>query len=74
MSDSVNVNDNDKVNSVDAVNKEAYKYGFTTAVEAITFGRGLNEDIVRAIAAARNEPQFMLDFRLRARERRHDFY
>ena len=48
------------------LNKEAYKYGFTSAVEAVTLGRGLSEDVVRAISAARNEPQFMLDFRLKA--------
>ena len=48
------------------LNKEAYKYGFTSAVEAVTLGRGLSEDVVRAISAAREEPQFMLDFRLKA--------
>ena len=48
------------------LNKEAYKYGFTSAVEAVTLGRGLNEEVVRAISAAREEPQFMLDFRLKA--------
>ena len=45
---------------------EAYKYGFSSAVEAVTLGRGLTEDVVRAIAAARNEPQFLLEFRLKA--------
>ncbi len=56
------------MSDLEELNKEAYKYGFTTAVEAVSLGRGLNEDIVRAIAAARKEPQFMLDFRLRAYE------
>jgi Fe-S cluster assembly protein SufB len=45
---------------------DAYKYGFSTAVEAVTLGRGLTEAVVRAISAARNEPQFLLDFRLKA--------
>ncbi len=45
---------------------QTYKYGFSTAVEAVTLGRGLSEDVVRAISAARNEPQFLLDFRLKA--------
>ena len=54
--------------AIEELNREAYKYGFSTAVEAVTLGRGLNEDVVRAIAAARHEPQFMLDFRLRAFE------
>ena len=46
--------------------QDAYKYGFSTAVEAVTLGRGLTEAVVRAISAARNEPQFLLDFRLKS--------
>ena len=49
--------------------RQDYEAGFSSAVEAVTFGRGLNEDIVRAISAARHEPQFMLDFRLKAFKR-----
>ncbi|MBA3846310.1 MAG: Fe-S cluster assembly protein SufB [Planctomycetes bacterium] len=45
---------------------QAYKYGFSTAVEAVTFGRGLNEDVIRAISNARGEPAFLLEFRLKA--------
>ena len=45
---------------------ESYKYGFSTTVDAVTLGRGLNEDVVRAISAARNEPEFLLKFRLKA--------
>ena len=56
------------MSDLEELNKDAYKYGFTTAVDAITLGRGLNEDVVRAISAARGEPLFMLDFRLRAYE------
>ena len=43
-----------------------YKYGFSTDVAAVTLGRGLTEDVVRAISAARNEPEFLLNFRLKA--------
>ena len=46
--------------------EQAYKYGFSTAVEAVTLGRGLNEAVVRAISANRNEPEFLLRFRLKA--------
>jgi Fe-S cluster assembly protein SufB len=46
--------------------RDAYKYGFSTAVEAVTLGRGLNEEIIRSISAARNEPAFLLAFRLKA--------
>ncbi|MHB8653957.1 MAG: Fe-S cluster assembly protein SufB [Terriglobia bacterium] len=46
-------------------NKE-YKYGFFTDVEADVVPRGLNEDIVRLISAKKNEPEWMLDWRLKA--------
>jgi Fe-S cluster assembly protein SufB len=45
---------------------QPYKYGFVTDIEAETVPKGLNEDIIRAISAKKNEPQFMLDFRLKA--------
>ncbi|MEK7414177.1 MAG: Fe-S cluster assembly protein SufB [Planctomycetota bacterium] len=45
---------------------EDYKYGFKSDVEAVTLARGLNEDIVRQISAARHEPDFLLQFRLKA--------
>ncbi|MDA3961284.1 MAG: Fe-S cluster assembly protein SufB [Planctomycetota bacterium] len=54
--------------TIEQLNQEAYKYGFTTAVDAVTLGRGLNEDVVRAISATRHEPEFLLQFRLRAYE------
>ncbi|MDB9379193.1 Fe-S cluster assembly protein SufB, partial [Nodularia sphaerocarpa] len=44
---------------------QPYKYGFITDIEADTIPRGLNEDVVRLISSKKNEPQFMLDFRLR---------
>eukprot|EP00197_Chlamydomonas_leiostraca_P003843 CAMPEP_0202865926 /NCGR_PEP_ID=MMETSP1391-20130828/6699_1 /ASSEMBLY_ACC=CAM_ASM_000867 /TAXON_ID=1034604 /ORGANISM="Chlamydomonas leiostraca, Strain SAG 11-49" /LENGTH=533 /DNA_ID=CAMNT_0049545817 /DNA_START=98 /DNA_END=1699 /DNA_ORIENTATION=+ len=43
-----------------------YKYGFKTLIESDTFAKGLNEDVVRAISAKKNEPEWMLEFRLRA--------
>jgi Fe-S cluster assembly protein SufB len=43
-----------------------YKYGFVTELEADAVPRGLNEDIIRAISAKKNEPRFMLDWRLKA--------
>lgn len=45
---------------------QPYKYGFVTDIEADTLPRGLNEDIVRLISAKKNEPDFMLEFRLKA--------
>jgi Fe-S cluster assembly protein SufB len=49
----------------DLVNRE-YKYGFVTDIETDTVPRGLNEDIIRLISAKKNEPNFMLDWRLKA--------
>jgi Fe-S cluster assembly protein SufB len=46
--------------------KREYKYGFVTDIEADTVPRGLNKEIVRLISAKKNEPGFMLDWRLKA--------
>src|SRR6516162_7968479 len=43
-----------------------YKYGFVTDIEADTVPRGLNEDVIRLISAKKNEPEFMLEWRLKA--------
>jgi Fe-S cluster assembly protein SufB len=43
-----------------------YKYGFETAIEADELPRGLNEDIVRAISERKNEPAWLLEWRLKA--------
>ena len=47
------------------VNRE-YRYGFVTDIETDTVPRGLNEDIIRLISAKKNEPSFMLDWRMKA--------
>ena len=43
-----------------------YKYGFVTEIEADSAPPGLNEDIIRLISAKKNEPEFMLQWRLKA--------
>jgi len=43
-----------------------YKEGFVTSTNVDTFEKGLNEAVVRAISAKKNEPEWMLDFRLKA--------
>jgi Fe-S cluster assembly protein SufB len=43
-----------------------YKYGFTTDIESESAPKGLNEDIVRFISAKKNEPEWMLEWRLKA--------
>src|SRR5438874_5777807 len=47
------------------VNRE-YAYGFVTDVETDTVPPGLNEDIIRTISAKKSEPEFMLEWRLKA--------
>jgi Fe-S cluster assembly protein SufB len=47
------------------VNKE-YKYGFVTDIESDTVPKGLNEDIIRLISAKKEEPEWLLEWRLRA--------
>ena len=46
-----------------------YEYGFYTDIESDTFPIGLNEDVIRAISARKNEPHWMLKWRLDAYEK-----
>ena len=55
--------DNDYVRKV---TEENYKYGFTTDVHTEVIDRGLNEDVVRLISEKKGEPEWLLDFRLKA--------
>ena len=52
--------------TIEGLVQTEYKYGFYTDVEADSAPPGLNEDIVRFISAKKNEPKFMLDWRLKA--------
>jgi Fe-S cluster assembly protein SufB len=45
---------------------QPYKYGFVTDIESDIIPRGLSEDVVRLISSKKNEPEFMLEFRLKA--------
>ncbi len=51
---------------IDALVNEKYRYGFVTDIESDFAPKGLNEDIVRFISAKKNEPQWLLDWRLKA--------
>ena len=48
------------------ITEQEYKYGFTTDVETEVVPPGLNEDIIRLISAKKNEPEWLLEFRLKA--------
>jgi Fe-S cluster assembly protein SufB len=52
--------------TIEGLVQQEYKYGFVTDVEADAAPPGLNEDIVRLISAKKKEPEFMLEWRLKA--------
>jgi Fe-S cluster assembly protein SufB len=52
--------------TIEQIANQEYKYGFVTDIEADTAPPGLNEDIIRLISTKKNEPEWMLDFRLKA--------
>jgi Fe-S cluster assembly protein SufB len=52
--------------TIEGLVQKEYKYGFITDVEADAAPPGLNEDIVRLISGKKNEPEFMLEWRLKA--------
>ena len=57
------------VEQVRRIDVDQYKYGFETLIESEKAPKGLSEDIVRFISAKKNEPQWMLDWRLEAYRR-----
>src|SRR3954470_16865815 len=52
--------------TIEQLATQEYKYGFETLIEADTFPPGLNEDVVRAISLKKHEPEWMLEWRLKA--------
>lgn len=51
---------------LEEVTQSEYKYGFYTDIETETIPKGLSEEVVRLISAKKGEPEFMLEFRLKA--------
>ena len=56
----------EEIKALESMIGEEYKYGFTTDVEYEEFPKGISEDIVREISKRKNEPEWMLEFRLKA--------
>jgi Fe-S cluster assembly protein SufB len=54
------------INTIQDLTNQEYKWGFVTSVEEDKIPKGLNEDIIRIISAKKGEPEFMLDWRLKA--------
>jgi Fe-S cluster assembly protein SufB len=55
-----------KVNTIRNLAEREYKWGFVTEIEHEQVPRGLNEEIIHTISAKKKEPEFMLDWRLKA--------
>ena len=60
------INNNKNNEFVRQVAEQKYEFGFTTDVHTDIIEKGLNEDVVRLISAKKGEPEWMLDFRLKA--------
>ena len=54
------------MSTIEVLANKEYKYGFVTDIESDVIPRGLNEETVRLISAKKNEPEWMLEFRLKA--------
>jgi Fe-S cluster assembly protein SufB len=57
---------NTETNDIQELANREYKYGFVTDIESDTAPRGLNEDTIRFIAAKKNEPEWLVEWRLKA--------
>ncbi len=53
-------------NILDDVTKSDYKYGFVTDIETDVIQKGLNEDVIRLISSKKEEPEWLLEYRLKA--------
>ena len=62
----MNEKNNNSRLEIKQVLNQPYKYGFNTDIESEAFPKGINEDIIRLIHKKKNEPEFMLKFRLKA--------
>ncbi|MCB1161620.1 Fe-S cluster assembly protein SufB, partial [bacterium] len=51
---------------LEELTRQDYKWGFVTDIEADTVPPGLNEDVIRLISAKKGEPEWLLDWRLKA--------
>ncbi len=51
---------------IEEITSGEYKYGFTTDVQTDIIGKGLNEDVIRTISRKKDEPEWLLEFRLKA--------
>ena len=57
------------MSTIESLANREYKYGFTTDIESDTIPRGLNEDTIRQLSAKKSEPEWLLEWRLKAYRR-----
>ncbi len=57
---------NTEINEIEELANREYKYGFVTEIDSETFKPGLNEDVIRALSEKKEEPEWMLEWRLKA--------
>jgi Fe-S cluster assembly protein SufB len=55
-----------ETSTIESLATQDYKYGFVTAIESEVIPRGLNEDVIRLISAKKGEPEWLLEWRLKA--------
>ena len=53
-------------NTIETFANQEYKWGFVTEIDSDSIPRGLSEDVVRLISAKKNEPEWLLEWRLKA--------
>ena len=57
-----------ETSTIDKMVEQKYQHGFVTDIESETLPPGLSEDVIRAISARKNEPEWLLEWRLKAYE------
>lgn len=57
-----------EINDIEKLANREYKYGFVTEIETESAPKGLNEDIIRLISSKKDEPEWLLEWRLKAFE------
>jgi Fe-S cluster assembly protein SufB len=55
-----------ETSTIDSLVEQKYQHGFVTDIESDTLPPGLSEDVIRAISARKNEPEWLLEWRLKA--------
>ena len=60
------MNSQQTLDKISSFNEEGYKHGFVTSIESERPKKGLNKDIIKFISNKKNEPKWMLDWRLKA--------